>query len=81
MPELVEFFGKIKEGDWKKDKLEAKTAEWIKEKGFSVGSVLWPMRTAISGQENSPGPFEIAEVLGKEAVLERINLAVNKLSN
>ena len=81
LPELVEFFVKLKSGDWKKEKLATKKGEWITKKGFAVGSVLWPMRAAISGQENSPGPFEIAEVLGKEETCLRLQLAIKKLSN
>ena len=41
--------------------------------------MLWPMRVALSGQKNSPGPFEIAWVLGKEKTLQRINQAQEKL--
>lgn len=81
LPELSEFFDKINIRDWKKEKLEAKIGEWIKEKGYAVGSVLWPMRVALSGQDKSPDPFEIAEVLEKKTVLKRIDLAIKKLSN
>jgi len=45
-----------------KRNLEEKIGEWVKENNLQTGSVLWPMRVALSGQENSPGPFEIAEV-------------------
>lgn len=45
------------------------------------GALLWPLRVALSGQEKSSGPFEIMEVLQKEKVLERINLAEEKLSH
>ena len=34
-----------------------------------VGYVMWPIRTAISGKQNTPGgATEIMDVLGKEAV-------------
>jgi len=62
--------------DWTKEKLEKKIGEWIKENNFQTGSVLWPLRVALSGQQNSPGPFEIAEVLGKEESLKRIEKAI-----
>ncbi len=62
---------------WDKKVLESKIGEWMKEKGIGTGEVLWPMRVALSGQQNSPGPFEIAEVLGKEKTLERIKKAIN----
>jgi hypothetical protein len=59
--------------------LEEKTKAWIAEQGFSVGSVLWPMRVVLSGQENLLGPFEIAEVLGKKEALHRLGIAVQKI--
>ncbi|OGZ34447.1 MAG: glutamate--tRNA ligase [Candidatus Portnoybacteria bacterium RBG_19FT_COMBO_36_7] len=43
------------------------------------GIMLWPLRAALSGQKASPGPFEIAEALGKEKTLERIKKAIEKL--
>lgn len=36
------------------------------------GRYFWPMRVALSGREKSPGPQEIAEVLGKTKTLARI---------
>jgi nondiscriminating glutamyl-tRNA synthetase len=39
------------------------------------GKLLWPLRVALSGKEKSPGPFEIAEILGKEKTLKRIEQA------
>lgn len=51
----------------------------LKEKtGLGTGELLWPMRVSLSGRKNSPGPFEIAEVLGKEKTLQRIGEAMNK---
>lgn len=44
------------------------------------GNVLWPLRAALSGAKTSPDPFSIIEILGKEKTLERIKLAINKLS-
>lgn len=42
------------------------------------GEVLWPLRVALSGQKNSPGPFEILAALGKEESLVRIDKALVK---
>ncbi len=66
--------------DFSKENLQSKVGEWVKENNLTNGDVLWPMRVALAGQENSPGPFEIADVLGKEKSLERIKVAINKLS-
>ncbi len=47
---------------------------------FTNGEIYWPLRVALSGKEFSPGPAEIAEVLGKEETLARIKRAITKLS-
>ncbi len=43
------------------------------------GSVLWPLRVALSGLAASPDPFVIAAILGKKEVLSRIELALSKI--
>ncbi len=48
-----------------------------KERG--VGEIFWPLRACLSGQKTSPPPEAIAEILGKQKTLNRINLAINKL--
>ncbi|MFA6495265.1 MAG: glutamate--tRNA ligase [Candidatus Paceibacterota bacterium] len=44
------------------------------------GDLLWPLRVAVSGQKNSPGPFEIMSVLGRSESLARIDRAIEKCS-
>lgn len=80
LPKLKEFLSNISVEDWKKDVLQAKTGEWVKENGFTNGSVLWPMRVALSGHENSPGPFEIAEVIEKDETERRLTKAITKFN-
>ncbi len=43
------------------------------------GSILWPLRVALTGQKASASPFEIAEILGKEKTLKRVVEAEGKL--
>ncbi len=43
------------------------------------GNVLWPLRTALSGMESSPGPTDLLYVLGRAESIERINIALRKL--
>jgi glutamyl-tRNA synthetase len=43
------------------------------------GELLWPLRVALSGQKNSPPPFEIAEILGKEETIKRMEKAIKML--
>lgn len=49
------------------------------EKLPNRGYMLWPLRVALCGKKASPGPFEIAEVLGKEKTLERIREAIQRV--
>ena len=68
--------GKIKKEEWTKDKLaEVLIPEAEKFSQKSRGYLLWPLRVALTGQRASAGPFEIANILGKEKALSRIREA------
>lgn len=44
------------------------------------GQVLWPVRTAITGKQFTPGgAIEIAHILGKEETLRRMQIGIEKL--
>lgn len=43
--------------------------------GADRGKILWPLRSALSGRSASPGPMEIAEILGKQKTIERLKYA------
>lgn len=75
LTKLQEILNTFTVQDWNAAALEAQVGEWIKSTGLGNGDVLWPMRVALSGQKNSPGPYEIAAVLGKEKTLERLQSA------
>ncbi|TAL20309.1 glutamate--tRNA ligase [Patescibacteria group bacterium] len=60
--------------------LESATKDWIRAQGWGNGEVLWPMRVALTGREASPSPFEVAAVLDKDATIDRINHAIQLLS-
>ncbi len=66
----------LDEADFNKEKIRELSIEKIGEMGLKNGQFLWPFRVAISGLERSPGPFEIAEILGKEETLERLSTFV-----
>ena len=63
---------------WDKKTLEEKTKDFIAKEQAQTGEVLWPMRVALSGEKASPGPFEIAEVIGKQETIERLKIAIDK---
>jgi len=47
---------------------------YAKKKGR--GSVLWPIRYALTGLDVSPDPFTILHILGKEKSLKRLERAI-----
>ena len=52
------------------------------EHEYKVNTVMWPIRTAVSGKAATPaGATGLLEVLGKEESLARIHAAIEKLSN
>ncbi len=66
-------------GQFSEKQLKRELLHWIDREKLGRGDVLWPMRVAMTGQENSPGPFEVASVLGKNKSLERLRGALDKL--
>ena len=66
--------------DYSLDALHDLIMKYIGEKGVKNGVVLWPLRTAVSGKQSTPGgAFEIMEILGKEESLARIRKGIEKL--
>lgn len=66
--------------DWSNEALFEVLKVFAQEHGFKVGTVMWPIRTALSGQETSPGgATELAALLGKDESLWRIRLGLSKL--
>ncbi len=56
-----------------------KTAIWDYATLAGRGSVLWPMRYALSGRDKSPDPFTLASILGKKTTINRITVAIKLL--
>lgn len=83
--EIVESLGKteklllkIEEKNWNKEELEKILMKEATAMG-DRGKLLWPFRVALTGKKSSAGPFEVAFVLKKEKVLQRIEQAKKKL--
>lgn len=67
--------------DYSNDALFGLLNGFAEEKGYKNGYVMWPVRTAVSGKQNTPGgATEIMEVLGKAESVERIKNAIELLS-
>ncbi len=57
-----------------------KSAVWTYAEETGKGEVLWPLRVALSGRQQSPDPFTLAYILGREKTLVRIAHACDKIS-
>lgn len=66
--------------DYTNDALYAALSAYVEEKGYKNGYVMWPVRTAVSGKQMTPGgATELMEVLGKEESLARIRKGIAML--
>ena len=79
LPEIKAWLEEI--DDFSNDVLFSALSEKAKEKGVKSGSVFWVMRIAITGMAVTPGgATEIAELLGKEETLARIEKSIKRLA-
>ena len=77
---LMTLYGMLKLLDsdtFSKDSIKAAVWNYATEKGR--GSVLWPMRYALTGLPKSPDPFIVSEILGKDETLARLSAASGKI--
>lgn len=66
--------------DFSNDALFEVLKQYAAENEKKIGYVMWPIRTAVSGKQNTPGgATEIMDVLGKEESLARIRMGIEKL--
>ena len=66
--------------DFSREALEALCRGYVEEHELKNGRVLWPLRTAVSGKQMTPGgAYELMEILGKEETLSRIRKGIEKL--
>ena len=60
------------------ERLKEALWDYATEKGR--GSVLWPLRYALSGRDRSPDPFTIASAIGRGDTIARVDAALAKLA-
>lgn len=67
--------------DYSNDALYTVLSAYITEKGYKTNYVMWPIRTAVSGLQMTPGgATELMSVLGRDESIRRIKAAIEKLS-
>ncbi|MCF0260051.1 MAG: glutamate--tRNA ligase [Erysipelotrichaceae bacterium] len=66
--------------EWTEESVHETLLALPKEMGMKNGQVLWPVRTAVTGKQFTPGgAIEIAHILGKEEALRRIQIGIDRL--
>ena len=67
--------------DWNTESIHKALFGLIAELEVKNGWLLWPVRTAVSGKQFTPGGgVELCDILGKEDALARIRRGIEKLS-
>ena len=63
------------------DSLFETLQNFAKEHEYKTGYVMWPLRTAVSGKQATPGgATELMSVIGNDETIKRIKAAIEKLS-
>ena len=80
------YLGELKDGielisDFSVHELERVFKSIIEKHGIKLGALAQPVRTATTGLAESPGIFEVLEVLGKEKTIKRLLKAIKTIES
>jgi nondiscriminating glutamyl-tRNA synthetase len=53
--------------------------DYAKEKNIKTGQVFHPVRVAVSGRTKGPSLFHMLEVMGKDRVIQRVRLSIERI--
>ena len=68
------------ESNWNQENLHSVLLEIPKKLERKNGQVLFPLRLALTGKQFTPGgAIEIADILGKNETLRRLDLSIAQL--
>ena len=77
MQELIQVLEK--QEDFKAETVQAEVKAWIQQKEVGFGKVMQPFRLALVGAMQGPDLYEIAEMIGKEETISRLEKAIKTL--
>ncbi len=80
-PDLMKELISVVEGieRFESENIETIVKAWITDKEIGFGKVMQPLRLSLVGALKGPHLFDIIEMIGKEATIERLNNAINNL--
>jgi glutamyl-tRNA synthetase len=79
MEKAAGFIGTVEPFDH--ETLYTKVKEWLETQDLKLKVLAQPLRVALTYRKDSPGLFEVMEVLGKERTLQRIERARDWIKN
>lgn len=65
--------------DFSASEIEKTFMSIIERRGIKLGNIAQPVRVAITGGTESPGIFEVLEIVGKEKTLKRLEKAIKTI--
>jgi len=77
MRELVEVLGEIT--DFSSENIETQIKDWITKKELGFGRVMQPFRLSLVGALRGPHLFDIAELIGKDETINRLQFALENI--
>ncbi|MCO6495345.1 MAG: glutamate--tRNA ligase [Bacteroidetes bacterium] len=78
---LLKFVTRLQNiSDFNAQQIESIFHSFAEENEINAGSLMQPLRLAVSGQAGGPPLFEMLELLGKDNVINRIKWACDNLS-
>ncbi len=77
MRELIAILESVE--DFTSSTIETVVKEWITSKEIGFGKIMQPFRLSLVGAMKGPHLFDIAEMIGKEETIHRINNAIANL--
>jgi glutamyl-tRNA synthetase len=79
LKEALDVIERTEENNFNKENIKITLME-LADKSDNRGEILHPVRMALSGLDKSPDPFILAEILGKNETIARLNQAIQILS-
>jgi len=77
LPLLIELKERITPlADFSVPEIEGIFREITERHGIKLGNLAQPVRVAVTGGTESPGIFEVLEVMGKEKTMRRLDKAI-----
>jgi len=79
---LTEFAGLLETVEpFTAENIHQVTSEFVQAKGVGMGQLMNPFRLTVVGTNAGPGMMDMAAVIGKEYVIERIKKGIKSISN